>query len=140
MYYCYCLAGISVNLKFEIGRKPRIGAPDESNDGRLPSLSKTDIKVLQDLEEGNGLVTSENRTYMDYYDEEVGMIGVDSMVMNEAEDEKNRMINMAIEKNGQEILDMKVKSWCKVPIRSRAIKSGKIDSNAHCSRNYILLG
>jgi hypothetical protein len=35
-----------------------------------------------------------------YYDEEVGMIGVDSVVMNEAEDGKNQMINVAIEKNG----------------------------------------
>jgi hypothetical protein len=34
---------------------------------------------------------------------------------------------------------MEVKSWCKEPIRSSAIKSGKIDSKAHCSRNYILL-
>jgi hypothetical protein len=48
----------------------------------------------------NSLVTRENSAYMNYYDEEVGMTSVDSVVMNEAEDEKNQMIDMAIEKNG----------------------------------------
>jgi hypothetical protein len=80
---------------------------------------------MQELQEGNGLVTRENSAYMDYYDEEVGMTSVDSVVMNESEDEKNRMFNMAIEKNGWESWDMEVKSRCKEPIRSRAIKSGK---------------
>jgi hypothetical protein len=61
--------GIGVKLKFEIRRKPGIGALDESNDGCLLSLGNTDVKALQDLEEGNGLVTRENCMYMDYYDE-----------------------------------------------------------------------
>jgi hypothetical protein len=37
---------------------------------------------------------------MDYYDEEVGMTSVESMVMDDAEEGKIRMITMASETNG----------------------------------------
>jgi hypothetical protein len=79
---------------FEFNQKPGVEAPDESDDVRLPSLGNNDGKVQE------GLGMSEYRAYMDYYDGEVGMTSVDSMVTNEAEDEKDRMCNMAIEKNG----------------------------------------
>jgi hypothetical protein len=50
--------------------------------------------------EAEKIQMGEKHLYMDYYDEEVRMIGVDSVVMNDAEDGKNQMSNMAIETNG----------------------------------------
>jgi hypothetical protein len=57
-------------------------------------------KVQQDGDLEEGMVMRGHSSFMDYYDEEVGMIGVDGVVMNDEEDGKNRMIDMEIETNG----------------------------------------
>jgi hypothetical protein len=88
------LAGIGVNLKFEVNQKPRVEAPDESKNVHLPSLGNNGGKVQE------GLATRGNSTYMDYYDEEVGMTSVESVVMDDAEEGKIWMITMASETNG----------------------------------------
>jgi hypothetical protein len=61
---------------------------------RLPSLGNNDGKVQ------DGLGTRGNSTYMDYCIEEVGMASVESVVMDEDEDGKIRMIAMESEVNG----------------------------------------
>jgi hypothetical protein len=61
---------------------------------RLPSLGNNDGKVQE------GLGTRGNSAYMDYCDEKVGMTSVDSVVMNNVEDGKIRMIAMESETNG----------------------------------------
>jgi hypothetical protein len=88
--------GSEEKLKFESNRKPRSGAPDESIDGRLLLLGNTNVKVKQDsdLQEGNGLVMRGNSAYVDYYDVEVGMIGVDGVVMSDKGEDKAKQVQI----------------------------------------------
>jgi hypothetical protein len=81
-------------LKFEVDQKPGVQAPDESTNVRLPSLGNQDGKVQ------DGLGTRGNGAYMDYCIEEVGMASVESVVMDELEEGKIRMIAKEREVNG----------------------------------------
>jgi hypothetical protein len=81
----------------DVDDDPGIVEPDELRNGRLPFLSKSNLNHtrLNGYRGREEIRMGKKHLYMDHYDEEVGMIGVDSVVMNDAEDGKNRMINMA---------------------------------------------
>jgi hypothetical protein len=70
--------------------------------GCLLSLGNTDVNVTQDgdLEEGNGLVMRGNSAYVDYYDVEVGMIGVNGVVMSDKGENKSQMLKVEMKTNG----------------------------------------
>jgi hypothetical protein len=86
-------------VEFKLGNlKPGDRTPDDPSNERLPSLGKTETNCKQDgsFKGENGMVDA----YMNYYDVEVGMIGVNSVVMKSDEDEKSWAIDMETNKDG----------------------------------------
>jgi hypothetical protein len=96
------MMGMNAPAICDVDNDPGIVEPDELRNKRLLFLSKRDRnhKFVNDCWGEKVVRMGEKSLYTGYSQVEVKETRENSVVMNESEDEKNRMFNMAIEKNG----------------------------------------